>query len=172
MHDDLDTHELDAIADNSDGQSLSFPLGATATPVADVRYSESELGAQSAHYAYNVKIPDSDIEDFLIQTRASVLTKVRQKLKGLTAKKLPWAEGMLAIASATFGSAVSLFATAGKKPIPDTAWILSLVTVGSGVTFFFLRDRSSLAAKTVAEDVLELLPDPEKTSTTKRSGTQ
>ncbi len=135
---DKENNELKPASPNNFDASIDlFESGASATPVADVSYSESTLGAQaiSAHYAYNIKIPNSDIEDFVIQTRASVLSKARQKLKDLTTKKFPWAELLLAMASGTLGSAISLFVTNGKT-IPTTAWILSIITTGLGVTYY------------------------------------
>lgn len=150
---------------NSDPDFGSTAVG---LPAADVRFESAEKNGSDKNFTthtFPVRTPEEDRGDFLIQVRASTLKKCRRRLKGLADAGFPWAEVMLALSSLAIG------ATLGALPsdIPASYlrykfffFFLPPLAASSLVGFIFLRRLPATNGGATARDVLEDLPDPDR----------
>lgn len=134
-------------------------------PAADVTAPDT-THENLRHVAYPLRKPEEEHAEFIIEVRASVLARVRRTLAKLVKAKFPWPELLLGISTAALGAALGAI-PAGidiKKPIGLVYFVaFPVICTGTGVAYFMMRRNSIVDASKVAEDILEDLPDPEKT---------
>jgi len=134
-------------------------------PAADVTAPDTTQ-ENLRHVAYPLRKPEEEHAEFIIEVRASVLARVRRKLTELAKAEFPWPEFLLGISTAALGASLGAI-PAGidiKKPIGLVYFIaFPVICTGTGVAYFMLRRNSIVDASRVAKEILEDLPDPEKT---------
>jgi amino acid transporter len=140
------------------------PPTATSLPAADVQATVAEGGAV-VHQAFPVRRPESELNDFVVQVRASTLTRCRSRLLKVVRARFPWHEVMLSASSLAFGAflgALPADLTAGTGQAIVFYTLMPVVGVGSAVAFFFLRHKSGSDTAQEANEALADLPDPAK----------
>ncbi len=138
---------------------------AQALPAADVQASPTG-GTSLIHQSFPVRQPEEDFNEFLVRVRASMLKRVRTKLRELADAPFPWPElllGLSTLAIGTFLGALTANLTAGTGKAVFYYTVLPIVGVSSLVGYFLLRRRSQSDAHRIAADVLSELPDPDRT---------
>lgn len=141
------------------------PSSATLVPAADVTAPPPE-GSSVVHQAYPLKQPEEEINEFLVQVRGSVLRRVRRKLGGLIHTRFPWPEFLLGLSTLSAGGALGAVASGVVWNTCEAVifyLILPVLAVGSGVAYVLLRQLAARSASLVAQDLLEELPDPDRT---------
>ncbi len=139
------------------------PPTAAGLPAADVQASVA--GSAVVHQAFPVRRPESELNDFVVQVRASTLTRCRSRLAKVSNARFPWHEIMLGISSLAFGAflgALPADLKAGTYLAILFYTVMPILGVGTGVAFFFLRHKSGSDAAQEANEVLGDLPDPDK----------
>lgn len=143
------------------------PPPPSATPVlaADVQFPPADAGSV-VHQAYPLRQPEEELNEFLIKVRASILLRARRKLSTLLTVKFPWPEALLGLSTLCIGS--TLGAVASDVPwncskAPFFYLLLPVVSIGSGVAYALLRHLTPQKASSIAQDILEELPDPDRT---------
>ena len=133
-------------------------------PAADVT-APATTQENLLHVAYPVKKPEEEHAEFIIEVRASTLTRVRRKLTRLPAGRFPWPELLLGVSTAALGASLGAI-PAGidiKKPIGLFYFFaLPVLCTGTGVAYFMLRRIPIVDGSKIANEILEDLPDPEK----------
>lgn len=141
------------------------PSNASALPAADVQ----AVGGQTSpvvHEAYPVRRPEADVNEFIVQVRASTLNRCRSRLTRIANMAFPWHELALGVCTLAIGAFLGALPANLK---PESRWtvffytIMPVLGVGSGVAFLFLRKKPSVDAAADANEVLRELPDPDKT---------
>ncbi len=134
-------------------------------PAADVTVPPAD-GGSVVHQAYPLKQPEEEASEFIVQVRASTLRRTRRRLGSLVVVKFPWPEVLLGLATLCTGGALGAIAS----NVEWNCWkakifylILPIIAVGAGVAYVMLRHLVPQAASSVAQDVLEDLPDPDRT---------
>ena len=145
------------------------PLQANAQsmPAADVTF-ENKLSFEDSkmnYHAYQVKTPQQDLEDFIIQVRASILNKCRNKLNILVRRKFAWKEFCLAF-STLFGG---LGLGALTSNIEPNTWkyiffytACPVLFIGLMVACIFLEHNATQNPRDIITEVLTDLPDPKE----------
>jgi hypothetical protein len=139
---------------------------ARSLPMADAKVN-SEINPSMTQYYYQVKQPEEDINDFLIEVRASKLRNIRKKVSQLTNPKFPWYELLLGVSTTALGAFFSGLLsdiTLDSSQGIIVFIICPLISVGAGVGYFFKRYVDLKIPKLLAEDLLDELVDPEKTT--------
>lgn len=141
------------------------PPSAKELPAADVTAPAGSAGA-IVNQSFPVRQPEQDLDEFLIQVRASTLKRCRRHLERIRRGKLPWHEILLAFSSLSYGAVLG--AVPANIPLGTPKWYfffvaLPVVGTGTAVAYFFKRKEAGPDASTVAGEVLEDLPDPGKT---------
>lgn len=141
------------------------PPSATPVPAADVMAPPPD-GSSVVYQAFPVKQTEEELNEFLVKVRGSVLRRARRKLNGLVRNRFPWPEVLLGLSTISAGGALGALASR----IPWNSQyaiifylILPLLAVGAGVAYVLLRHLTPLNASALALDLLEELPDPDKT---------
>lgn len=144
------------------------PLPANATPqlAADVVIPPNG-GASVVHQAFPLKQPKAEADEILVQVRGSVLRRVRQKLEPLTKAVFPWPELLLGAATLLWGAVLG--ALASDIELRDGRGklffvVLPALAVGSSVAYGMLRHFKAVNASSVAQSLLEDIPDPDQTA--------
>ncbi len=139
---------------------------ASSLPMADAKMNPAN-GPGVTPYYYQVKQPEEDLNDFIIEVRASKLRNIRKKISQLANSSFPWHELLLGISTTALGaffsgllSNISLLSLQGKF-----VFILCpVIAMGAGVGYFFKRYVDLKIPKILAEDLLNELVDPDKTA--------
>lgn len=141
------------------------PSTAVSVPVAEVTMPS---GGEFRSQAYPVRRPAQDVDDFLIECKASVLERCRSQLTRIVIPNFPFYELMLALSGAAAGvffGALPTDITHAKSP---SMWIfyfsvVPVFGVATLVAYLFLRRNEVQSASKIAEEVLTDLPDPRNT---------
>lgn len=135
-------------------------------PIADITIKKNNE-VVTTNYEYAVKRPKEYENDFMVEVKASYLRKARSILEPSTHKrKFPIHEVLLFFASTALGS--SLGAIISGIEIDSILGILMyvicpIITVGTFVSYIFLRRNKILAIQDLADKVLEYIVDPDDT---------
>ena len=137
---------------------------AISVPVAEVTM-RSPSGDDIRYQAYSVKRPAQDVDDFLIECRASVLERCRSQLNRIVDSEFPLYEIMLAISCAATGAFLGALPTDITHQTSPLMWkfyfaIVPLVGSSLLVAYFLLRRNEVQSATRIAKAVLADLPDP------------
>lgn len=146
------------------------PLAPTPAPVAagraaDVRARAVDEGTQVTR-TYPVRQPVDDWNDFQVGVWANVLRRCRRRLEAISQERIQIGEALLGLATLTAGGSVSAIISGVKldSALGVTFYIVSpMIAVGCGVAYGMLRSAGIRTARHLAEDVLQELPDPDKT---------
>ena len=140
------------------------PANATPLPVADV--SAAAAGGNVEYESFPVRKPESELNEFKINVRASTLTRCRARLAQISKPLFPWHEVALGISTLTTGAYLGAL-PADIKPGTIQSFffstILLVIAVASFVAYLFLRRSMLRDPADVATEVLSDLPDPDKT---------
>lgn len=150
------------------------PPNVVAVPAADIQ-APPPNPATVVHESYPLLQSEEDANEILVRVRGSTLRRVRKRLGSLKYEGFPWSEVLLGLATLSFGG--SLGALASKLPwaaveservTPTFSAIffyvlLPIVGAAAAVAFFMRRYHTRVQAATVATELLEDLPDPERT---------
>lgn len=143
-----------------------FPAAAPVMgqPAADVQAPQVGEGNQVT-YTYPIRQPEEDFNDFQVGVRASLLKRCRGRLQTVATQRFPLSELLLGVATLTAGAALS----AVISRVQLGSWrgvvffvILPMIAVGSGVAYGMLRRFGLRATHHLAEDILNDLPDPDR----------
>lgn len=141
------------------------PPSAIQVPAADVKTPPPE-GSSIVHQAYPLKQPEEEINEFMVQVRGSVLRRARQKLWCITTTRFPWPEVLLGLSMLAIGAILGAVASgvvwnSGKAVV--FYMVLPVVAGCSIVAYALLRIKAAQNPSSVARDLLEELPDPDRT---------
>lgn len=134
-------------------------------PAADVQAPTGPAPAL-VQQAFPVRQAEDDINEFFVQVRASTLKRCRSGLGDIAHSRFPWHEVALAIASSAYGAflgALPADLNPGSRSAVFFYTILPVLGTGSLVAFYFLRRASTVDAAQRANQLLEDLPDPDRT---------
>lgn len=144
---------------------LPLPPNAVGLPAADLAAPAAPANVE--YEAYPVRKPEADLGDFKVQVRASILTRCRSKLAAVASPRFPWHEvwlGVSTLAAGGFLGALPADNIKGATRIGVLYYtILPIIAVGSFVAYLFLRRSALRDPAEAAGEVLNDLPDPEKT---------
>lgn len=136
-------------------------------PAADVEANvASEASGNVEYEAYPVRKPEEDLSDFKVQVRASTLMRCRTKLNTVAKSRFSWHEVLLALSTLAAGAFLGALPSGLKAGTASAIFfytILPIVAVASFVAYLFLRRAMLRDPADIAADVLEELPDPDKT---------
>jgi hypothetical protein len=138
---------------------------ATSIPTADITFPPENNNVR--HAAYPVKQPEDEINEFMVEVRATKLSRCRTLLAELKEDKFPWAEFLLAVSSLAIGASLGALSSDVSYSANALLWkflfiFLPLVGVASLTAYFFIRNTTNKAASRIATAVLNELPDPIK----------
>jgi hypothetical protein len=143
-----------------------FPKATTdSIPVADMLFNASERGVTMTQ-TYPIRQPERDANDFKIQVWASSLHRNRRRLQKIEERSFPWGEVLLSVSTFAAGAIASALTTSiTLNSLSGIIFfvILPMVAVGSFVAYLFNRTTSLSNASEIAREVLQELPDPDKT---------
>jgi hypothetical protein len=136
---------------------------AEAIPTADVHLPTTS--GDYRHAAYPVKRPEEEINEFMVECRATTLMRCREKLSAIRDSSFPWHEFLLVIASLAIGTSLGALSSEVTYTGDPTRWkflfmFLPFVGLGTGIAYLFLRHQSIKVAVATAREILEDLPDP------------
>lgn len=140
------------------------PPNVTSLPVADLH--AAAIPGKVEYEAYAVRKPEADLNDFKVSVRASILARCRARLDRVSKPRFPWYEIVLGLSTLTGGAFLGALPADIKA---NSFWgiffytVLPIVAVSSFVAYFFLRRTVQQEHAEAAADVLNDLPDPEKT---------
>lgn len=114
-----------------------------------------------------VFMPNDDVNDFIIQVRASLIKRIRDKLSPLCKQKFPLTEILLGVSTTLIG--VVLSSIAADIKITETKGIIIFVVLPviaaiCGTSYFFVRANNVVSISKFAEDLLEEIPNPDSTT--------
>jgi hypothetical protein len=115
---------------------------------------------------FPIRWPESDLNDFQVGIRASVLTHCRKLLAELSSGRFPLAEVFLCLASVCLGAIVSaLISGIALGSAMGAVFYVATPAIGcsAGVAYFMNRKMSNDAARQIAKTLLDELPDPGQT---------
>jgi hypothetical protein len=150
----------------TDPDQAQFPAAAPVVgqPAADVHAPQVGEGNQVT-YTYPIRQPEEDFNDFQVGVRASLLKRCRGRLQTVATQGFPLPELLLGVSTLTAGAALS----AVISGVQLGSWrgvvffvILPMIAVGSGVAYGMLRRFGLRATQHLAEDILNDLPDPDR----------
>lgn len=136
---------------------------AEAIPTADIRLPTGS--GDYRHAAYPVKRPEEEINEFIVECRATTLKRCREKLMAIRDSSFPWHEIFLAVASLAIGTSLGALASEVSYTGSPRLWkflfmFLPFVGVGTGIAYVFLRHQSVKVTAATAREILDVLPDP------------
>lgn len=139
------------------------PPNVEAMPTADIRLPTTS--GDYRHAAYPVKRPEEEINEFMVECRATTLIRCREKLSTIRDSSFPWHEILLAISSLAIGTTLGALSSEITYTSSPMLWrflfmFLPFVGLGTGVAYFFLRNQSNKVNAAAARDILQDLPDP------------
>lgn len=140
------------------------PPTAISAPAAEVQAPATGSGSV-VHQAYPLKQPEAELNEFMIKVRASILLRARRKLSALAKTKFPWPEVLLGLCTLCAGSTLGAIATGvlwSSSKAPFFYGLLPIAAVASGVAYGLLRHLAPEKASEIAQDILEELPDPDR----------
>jgi hypothetical protein len=111
-------------------------------------------------------VPDEDVNDFVVEVRASVLRRVRKQLKAIASFRPGWADVALALCGVALGGVLG--AIAGAVEFAGFRGALFYVVcpsvlVGSGIAYLFLRRLAGQKMPAqLADGILADIPDPSR----------
>ena len=129
--------------------------------------AEQEAPLTTTTRTYAVRQPEAERHEFIIHVHASTLKRCRAKLATIRRARFPFGELFLALAMLGFGSTLSALASDVKldSNLGRVFYVaIPPASVAAGIAYAFLRNRSLREPSDIAEDVLNDLPDPDKTS--------
>lgn len=132
-------------------------------PIADVRLPTDSGSVR--HATYTVKRPEEEINEFMVECRATILTRCIEKLKEMRDSSFLWCEILLAIASLAIGTSLGALSSEisyTNDPIRWRIFFMGLPFVGivAVTAFLFTRRNSTQSIAGKAKEILEILPDP------------
>lgn len=147
-------------------QSYQPPsASAISLPAADV--SASTTAVESVAYeAYPVRKPEEELNDFIVQVRASTLTRCRTKLTQISHQHFPWRELALAISTLAAGAYLGTIPDKIKTgTFQSTIFhtVLPAIAAAAFVAYIFLYRSEVKRPEDTVSAVLNELPDPNKT---------
>ncbi|MEM5018636.1 hypothetical protein WKH31_20305 [Metabacillus indicus] len=139
---------------------------ASSLPMADAKMDPTNGNGVTSYY-YQVKQPNEEKNDFLIEVRASKLRNIRRKVSQLADSRFPWHELLLGVSTTSLGaffsgllSDISLSSTKGIF-----VFILCpVIAMGAGVGYLFKRYVDLKLPRIMAKELLDELVDPDKTT--------
>jgi len=143
-------------------------------PAADVTAPPVDAGS-IVHQSYPLRQPEEEANEILVQVRGTTLRRVRKRLSTLASGGFPWPEALLGVATLSLGASFGAFGSSIPWAILDNGAaaanprailfyvVLPIVGVGALVGYFCLRHFTTRSASTVAQDLLDELPDPDRT---------
>lgn len=137
----------------------------TALPTADVHAPGVGAGTQVTR-TYPIRQPADDWNDFQVGVWANVLRRSRHRLETVTRQRVHIGEALLGVATLTAGGSLGAVISSVRldSSLGVAFYVVSpMVAVGCGVAYGLLRATGIRTAKHLAEDVLQDLPDPDKT---------
>lgn len=148
---------------------LDFKASVDSLPAADIKASDAQ-NQDSPFFTkrtFPVRITNEDREDFIMEIRASQLSKARGRLEKMSKSQFPWHELLLAVATTSLGA--FLGGLAGNLVLTDDIGIIFLVIfpiIGAAtfVAYFLLRKFEPINFSHSAQEILSELPDPKNTS--------
>lgn len=138
---------------------------AESIPAADIRADTAD-GKLTTTRTLAVKQPQEDQNDFVVYVYASKLHKCRRKLQSIKEASFPIAEVLLGIATSCFGATAGALTTDMKLDSDKGILFfiaLPIIAVACSVAFFFFRHYTIKSSAQIASDVLDELPDPDRT---------
>ena len=134
-----------------------------AIPTADVRLPMGP--GDYRHAAYPVKRPEEELNEFIVECRATTLMRCREKLVAIRDSSFPWHEILLAIASLTIGTSLGALSSEISYTGNPILWkflfmLLPVIGLGTGIAYAFLRYQNTKGTAATAREILEVLPDP------------
>lgn len=111
--------------------------------------------------------PNDDENDFIIQVRASLLKRIRDKLSPLCKQKFPLTEILLGVSTTLIG--VVLSSIAADIKIEETKGIIIFVVLPviaaiCGTSYFFVRANNVVLISKFAQELLKEIPNPDATT--------
>ena len=140
---------------------------AQSVPAADVTLSSSRPD-EYRHASYPVRRPAEEVDEFLVECRASVLQQVRAKLEKIKNTNFTLAEVILTAAATTGGTWLGAFSSSITYTSDPWLWrlyfaFLPFVALALALIYFFKRQQTLSKASDLATEVLAALPDPKNT---------
>lgn len=136
----------------------------THIPAADVTFPQSTAATGNVfNQSFSVIQSAVDRNDFIIQIRASSLTRWRKKLANLRSAKFPWSDLLLAVATVCVGAFLGSLVADIKPNTWQYVFFFTLMpcgAVGAGVAYLSLRGKPIADVRNEIQDLLEDLPDP------------
>jgi len=143
-------------------------------PAADVTAPPIDAGS-IVHQSYPLRQPEEEANEILVQVRGTTLRRVRKRLSTLLSGGFPWPEVLLGAATLLLGASLGALGSGIPWATLDNGaavanslailfyLVLPILGVGAAVGYFCLRHFSGRAASAVAQDLLDELPDPDRT---------
>jgi hypothetical protein len=154
------------MSDLAPSTPFNFPRpNVQAIPTADIHLPTSP--GDYRHAAYPVKRPEEEINEFMVECRATTLIRCRDKLSAIRDSSFPWHEILLAIASLVIGTSLGALSSEITYTNNPGLWrflfmLLPSVGLSAGIAYFFLRHQSNKLNVATAREILQDLPDPNK----------
>lgn len=133
----------------------------TSFPAADIK-AETTGDDMKVNHSYPVVTPEKEKNDFMVTVRASALKGWRDKLCTLQVASFPWAEALLALSSLGVGAILSALLSDVTIDQPTGKFffvVLPPLSTAALVAYFFVRDRETTSAASVAEALLADMPN-------------
>jgi len=115
---------------------------------------------------YTVSIPDNDFNDSIIEVRSSVLTKIRDKIKSMQSITHVWIlDLVLFLGSICWGGWISYLQSNGTYTRLEMfiyGTLLFGIALASTIAFIILKTIIKNNVSVNADDLLEMIPDPQK----------
>lgn len=151
----LEKNGMNQIEDGLTDQKLPEP---------DVHFTPA-LSEPVVNQSFPVRTPESEHGEFIVQVRASILSRCRARLTRIVASGFPWHDCALALSTLCLGAFLgALPAKLNSSSLFGIVFynLFPVIGAASGVAFYFLKKRKSIEAITIANEILEDLPDPLK----------
>lgn len=145
---------------------------ATSVPAADVTAPVNS--GQIIHQSFPLRQPEEEANEILVQVRGSSLRKIRRRLDSLVSPRFPWPEVLLGLSTLSFGGSLGAVASRTawatvENGVATLNWVafvfyalFPMIGVGAAVGYASLRYFTARNASSVAQDMLEELPDPDR----------
>lgn len=139
---------------------------AQSLPAADVTLPLSN--DEYRHASYPVRRPAEEIDEFLVECRASVLRQVREKLEKIKNTNFTLGEALLTVAATAGGTWLGALSSPISYTSDPWLWLLyfsflPIVAIALALTYLFKRQQTLSKASDLATEALVALPDPKNT---------
>lgn len=149
-------------------ESVEFPPRA---PVVEANASDVLQSGKNSHSLFQpshpIRQPENEVNEFQVLVRATVLSTVRLKLVSLRDRAGDYSDGLLAVAMLCFGGVLGALISKTSLTEPYVGKfvyiILPVLGTASIVSYFFKRGDDTANVRASAKELLELIPDPDKT---------